>query len=158
MITGGLQTDDVRDLYRDLILDHARNPRHFGKLDHTTHSAEGINPLCGDKLKLYLEVGADETIRSAAFEGSGCAISVASASLLTDTIIGLSPSDAIAFFEAVTAELAGDDQQDDGRVDIGKLRALAGVREFPSRVKCATLAWHALKSALEQDKSPASTE
>jgi nitrogen fixation NifU-like protein len=158
MIAGGLQTDDVRDLYRDLILDHARNPRHFGKLDHTTHSAEGINPLCGDKLRLYLDVDPDETIRSAAFEGSGCAISVASASLLTDTVIGLSSSDAITFFEAVTAQLAGDDPQDDARVDLGKLRALAGVRDFPSRVKCATLAWHALRSALRQDKAPASTE
>lgn len=158
MIAGGLQTDDVRDLYRDLILDHARNPRHFGKLDHTTHSAEGINPLCGDKLRLYLDVDPDETIRSAAFEGSGCAISVASASLLTDTVIGLSSSDAITFFEAVTAQLAGDDPQDDAWVDLGKLRALAGVRDFPSRVKCATLAWHALRSALRQDKAPASTE
>lgn len=158
MIAGGLQTDDVRELYRDLILDHARNPRHFGKLDHTTHSAEGINPLCGDKLRLYLDVDPDETIRSAAFEGSGCAISVASASLLTDTIIGLSSSDALDFFDAVTAQLAGDDPQDGRQVDIGKLRALAGVREFPSRVKCATLAWHALKSALRQDTTPASTE
>ena len=111
MIAADLQTDNVRDLYRDLILDHARNPRHFGKLDHATHTAEGINPLCGDKLRLYLDVDPDETIRSAAFEGSGCAISVASASLLTDTIIGLSSSDAIAFFDAVTAQLAGDDPQ-----------------------------------------------
>lgn len=158
MIAGGLHTDDVRDLYRDLILDHARNPRHFGKLEHTTHSAEGINPLCGDKLRLYLDVDSDETIRNAAFEGSGCAISVASASLLTDTVIGLSSSNAIAFFDAVTAQLAGEDSQDDKRVDIGKLRALAGVRDFPSRVKCATLAWHALKSALQQDATPASTE
>jgi nitrogen fixation NifU-like protein len=158
MIAGGLQTDDVRDLYRDLILDHARNPRHFGKLDHATHSAEGINPLCGDKLRLYLDLDSGATIRNAAFEGSGCAISVASASLLTDTIIGLSSGDAMAFFDAVTAQLAGDDQTDDGQVDIGKLRALAGVRDFPSRVKCATLAWHALKSALQQDTTPASTE
>jgi len=158
MIAGGLHTDDVRDLYRDLLLDHARNPRHFGKLEHTTHSAEGINPLCGDKLRLYLDVDSDETIRNAAFEGSGCAISVASASLLTDTVIGLSSSNAIAFFDAVTAQLAGEDPQDDKRVDIGKLRALAGVRDFPSRVKCATLAWHALKSALQQDATPASTE
>ena len=158
MIGGGMQTDDVRDLSRDLILDHARNPRHFGKLEHTTHSAEGINPLCGDKLKLYLAVDSDETIRSAAFEGSGCAISVASASLLTDTVIGLSSDDAIAFFDAVTAQLAGDDLHGDKQVDLGKLRALAGVRDFPSRVKCATLAWHALKSALRQDNKPASTE
>ena len=141
----GAHNDDVRDLYRDLILDHARNPRHFGKLPHTTHSAEGINPLCGDKLRLYLDVDADATIRHVAFEGSGCAISVASASLLTDTAIGLRADEAMAFFEA-------------DKVDLGKLRALSGVREFPSRVKCATLAWHALKSALRQDEAPATTE
>ena len=158
MISDSLHTDDVRDLYRDLILDHARNPRHFGKLEHTTHSAEGINPLCGDKLKLYLDVDTDETIKDAAFEGSGCAISVASASLLTDTVIGLSSGDAIAFFNAVTAQLTGDLSQDGKRADLGKLRALAGVRDYPSRVKCATLAWHALKSALRQDTTPATTE
>ena len=158
MIAGGLHTDDVRDLYRDLILDHARNPRHFGKLDHTTHSAEGINPLCGDKLKLYLDVDADETIKGAAFEGSGCAISVASASLLTDTVIGLRSDDAMAIFDAVTAQLSGGDAPGNTKVDLGKLRALAGVREYPTRVKCATLAWHALKSALRQDTAPASTE
>ena len=150
--------DDVRDLYRDLILDHARNPRHFGKLPHTTHSAEGINPLCGDKLRLYLDVDADATIRHVAFEGSGCAISVASASLLTDTIIGLHAEEAMAFFDAVTAQLAGGETQEACQVELGKLRALSGVREFPTRVKCATLAWHALKSALRQDKAPASTE
>ena len=158
MNAGNLHTEDVRDLYRDLILDHARNPRHFGKLDHTTHSAEGINPLCGDKLRLYLDVDAEATIRGAAFEGSGCAISVASASLLTDTVIGLSSEDALAIFAAVTSALSGSDAPGDSSVDLGKLRALAGVREYPSRVKCATLAWHALKSALRQDTAPASTE
>ncbi len=158
MMTGSIKTDDVRELYRDLILDHARHPRHFGKLGHMTHSAEGINPLCGDKLRLYLDVDTDETIRDAAFEGSGCAISVASASLLTDTVIGLSASEAMAFFDAVTAQLAGSDSQEGSKADLGKLRALAGVREFPTRVKCATLAWHALKSALRLDQAPASTE
>ncbi|MEJ2025903.1 MAG: SUF system NifU family Fe-S cluster assembly protein [Limibacillus sp.] len=159
MIADSLQSDDVRDLYRDLILDHARNPRHFGKLDHATHSAEGINPLCGDKLKLYLDIDTNERIRGAAFEGSGCAISVASASLLTDAIIGLSPDDAMAVFDAVAAQLAGSESSEGGQdVDLGKLRALAGVREYPTRVKCATLAWHALKSALRQDTGPASTE
>ena len=158
MIGSSLQTDDLRDLYRDLILDHARNPRHFGKLEHTTHSAQGINPLCGDKLTLYLDLDADETIRDAAFEGSGCAISVASASLLADTVIGLRSNDAMAFFDAVTAQLAGNALRDGSRVDLGKLRALAGVRDYPSRVKCATLAWHALRSALQLDSAPATTE
>jgi nitrogen fixation NifU-like protein len=158
MIADSMHSDDVRDLYRDLILDHARSPRHFGKLEHMTHSAEGINPLCGDKLRLYLDVDADENIRNAGFEGSGCAISVASASLLTDMVIGLSSDDAMAIFNAVTAQLSGDDSRDDKTIDLGKLRALAGVREYPTRVKCATLAWHALKSALQQDTAPASTE
>ena len=158
MSGSGVQTDDMRDLYRDLILDHARNPRHFGKLEHATHSAQGINPLCGDKLKLYLDLDADETIRNAAFEGSGCAISVASASLLADTVIGLSSTDAIAYFDAVKAPLSGNASQGGKRADLGKLRALAGVRDYPSRVKCATLAWHALRSALQQDTAPATTE
>lgn len=158
MTAAGLH-DDVRELYRELILDHARSPRHFGKLAHTTHSAEGINPLCGDKLKLYLDVADDDTIRDVAFEGSGCAISVASASLLTDMIVGLDADQAIRYFEAVTAQLTSD-ESDPGHspVDLGKLRALEGVREFPSRVKCATLAWHALHSALRQDTAPATTE
>jgi nitrogen fixation NifU-like protein len=158
MIANGLQTDDVRELYRDLILDHARNPRHFGKLDHTTHSAEGINPLCGDKLRLYLDVDAGETIRHIAFEGTGCAISVASASLLTDTVVGLSTGDAMVYFAAVAAELTGRESGGAHNVELGKLRALAGVRDYPTRVKCATLAWHTLKSALRQEKTPASTE
>ncbi len=158
MIASGLQTDDVRELYRDLILDHARNPRHFGKLDRTTHSAEGINPLCGDKLRLYLDVDAGETILHAAFEGTGCAISVASASLLTDTVVGLSTGDAMAYFDAVAAELTGGESTGAHNVELGKLRALAGVRDYPTRVKCATLAWHTLKSALRQETTPASTE
>ena len=151
--------DELRDLYRELILDHARNPRHFGKLDDSTHEAEGINPLCGDKLRLYLHVGDDQRIRDIAFEGSGCAISVASASLLTDTVGGMSIDEAVAHFVAVTAHLAGrGPAPGDPTVDLGKLHALEGVREYPSRVKCATLAWHALRSALQNDKAPATTE
>jgi nitrogen fixation NifU-like protein len=158
----GLHIDsaqDLRELYRELILDHARSPRHFGKLPHATHSAEGINPLCGDKLKLYLDVDDARNIRSACFEGSGCAISVASASLLTDSIIGLSEEEALAWFTAVTTRLThGDPAEQISSLDIGKLKALEGVREFPSRVKCATLAWHALRAALQQRPAPASTE
>ena len=150
---------EVRELYRELILDHARSPRHFGRIDVPTHSAEGINPLCGDKLKLYLRVDDDETIRDARFEGAGCAISVASASLLTDTVAGMRVNDAIGYFNAVTRHLTGSGfDAGRGSVDLGKIRALEGVREFPSRVKCATLAWHALSSALNQDPAPASTE
>jgi nitrogen fixation NifU-like protein len=148
--------EELRELYRELILDHARKPRHFGKLEHPSHTAEGINPLCGDKLKLYLDIDADAVIRDAAFEGSGCAISVASASLLTDTVVGMPVTDARAFFETIIATLAGQDEQHG--VELGKLSALMGVREYPSRVKCATLAWHALDSAIKVDSKPATTE
>lgn len=152
--------NELRDLYRELILDHARSPRHFGPLDGATHTAEGINPLCGDKLRLYLQLDESERITDASFEGSGCAISVASASLLTDMIIGLSVPQALQHFIAVTELLTG---QESGKrqtisIELGKIRALEGVREFPSRVKCATLAWHALNSAIQGGEAPVSTE
>jgi len=155
-------TEDLRELYRELILDHARSPRHFGKLPDATHSAEGINPLCGDKLKMYFRIDGENRISDACFEGSGCAISVASASLLTDTVIGLNTDDALKYFTALVGTLAGNQAADhndaDTGINLGKLRALEGVREFPSRVKCATLAWHALKSAIHHDAQPATTE
>lgn len=152
--------DEMRELYRELILDHARSPRHFGKLDSATHSAEGINPLCGDKLKLYLHLDDNQTIDAASFEGSGCAISVASASLLTDTVIGLPADKALEYFAAVTDRLTDTAQPatEPAGLDLDKIRALDGVREFPSRVKCATLAWHALNSAMQQQSTPVSTE
>jgi nitrogen fixation NifU-like protein len=149
--------DELRELYRELILDHARNPRHFGKLEDATHSAEGINPLCGDKLKLYLRLDAGHRIEDAAFEGSGCAISVASASLLTDTVIGLDVPGAMSYFTAITRRMT-DVESTEEVLDLDKLLALEGVREFPSRIKCATLAWHALKSALLSHTSPVTTE
>lgn len=149
--------DELRELYRELILDHARNPRHFGKLEDATHSAEGINPLCGDKLKLYLRLDAGHRIEDAAFEGSGCAISVASASLLTDTVIGLDVPGAMSYFTAITRRMT-DGESTEEVLDLDKLLALEGVHEFPSRIKCATLAWHALKSALLSHTSPVTTE
>ena len=153
-------TDELRDLYRELILDHAKSPRHFGKLVDATHTADGINPLCGDKLKLYLRLDSNRRIAAASFEGSGCAISVASASLLTDTIIGLEVEHALNYFRAITGRLTHTERHGEMTevVDVGKLRALDGVREFPARVKCATLAWHALNSAIHQQSTPASTE
>lgn len=147
---------DLRELYRELILDHARNPRHFGRLDSVTHTAEGINPLCGDKLTLYLHVDGD-TIDAASFEGSGCAISMASASLMTDLVNGRSVGDAHRWYRNVTERLTGRGEPDP-EPTLERLRALEGVREFPSRVKCATLAWHALHSALESGSEPVSTE
>lgn len=149
-----LTSDELRELYRDLILDHARRPRHFGRLDLATHEAEGINPLCGDKLHLYLEVDDAAVVRNASFEGSGCAISVASASLLTECVIGLDRDTALARQGEVTRALRGEAKYS----DLGKLEALLGVREFPSRVKCATLAWHALSGAFDKRAAPVSTE
>ncbi len=149
---------DMKELYRELILDHSRSPRHFGRLDDATHTADGINPLCGDKLKLYLRVNDDGAIESSSFEGTGCAISVASASLMTDTVTGLPVNDAEACFEAITSRLTGDNDRTDLPSGMDKLRALDGVREFPMRVKCATLAWHALHAALTNETAPATTE
>jgi nitrogen fixation NifU-like protein len=156
MINDVNNDSDLRELYRELILDHARSPRHFGKLDGATHSADGINPLCGDKLKLYFRLDDEARIVDACFEGSGCAISVASASLLTETVTGMTVSEATDFFHAVTDSLSG--RSATAPMDLGKLRALQGVKEFPSRVKCATLSWHAMNAALNQDKKPATTE
>lgn len=151
--------DELRDLYRELILDHARSPRHFGRPGNYTHCAEGINPLCGDKLRLYLLLD-DEEIRDIGFEGAGCAISMASASLLADTVGGMSKAAALDYSAAFNARLAGDAtaQATQSAIDFGKLRALEGVREFPSRVKCATLAWHALRAALNTDPHAITTE
>jgi len=158
------KTDDLYDLYRELILDHARSPRHFGRLQEATHTAQGINPLCGDKLTMYLNVDANGVIQATSFEGSGCAISIASASLLADMVVGLSVAKAESVFSAVTDRLTHGRADNEPAINIdleepfAKLKALDGVREFPSRVKCATLAWHALHSALSHEATPATTE
>ncbi|MGI9238480.1 MAG: Fe-S cluster assembly sulfur transfer protein SufU [Woeseiaceae bacterium] len=168
MTVNAIEIEDIQDLYRELILDHARSPRHFGRLDGATHTARGINPLCGDKLALYLRVSDDGIIEATAFEGTGCAISIASASLLSDTVVGLTVKKADAMFRSITGRLANRDTSGSTGCDItfepaiqervDKLHALDGVREFPSRVKCATLAWHALHSALDNEATPATTE
>lgn len=152
--------DDLQELYREVILDHARNPRNFRRLANATHTAEGINPLCGDKLRLYLIVDANEQVIDAGFEGSGCAISMASASLLTETVSNLSVAEADACFNSVTGRLTGPsfDGEIPAAIDLSKLKALDGVRAHPSRVKCATLAWHALHAALNESQSTATTE
>ena len=158
MSSASQNPEELRDLYRELILDHARSPRHFGKLDGMTHSAEGINPLCGDKLRMYFKLNsAGKMIDDVRFEGTGCAISVASASLLAETVKGMSVADAETYFSAVMTTLTGD-KNPRPAVDLGKIRALEGVRDFPSRVKCATLAWHAMHSALSNDGTTATTE
>ena len=139
---------DLSDLYQEVILDHNRRPRNFRELDAPTHKAEGFNPLCGDRLNLYVQVEG-EVITDLAFLGSGCAISKASASLMTDELKGRTVVEARALFEAFHRVVTTPpDQPVD---DLGKLSVLSGVREFPVRVKCASLAWHTLKAALDQD-------
>ena len=149
-------TEDLRDLYRNLILDHAREPRHFGKLDQPTHEARGVNRLCGDKLRIYLRVE-DGAVSDVSFAGVGCAITIASASLLTQVLKGMSTQDALAFSDRLMQRLTAG-QNDDSNFDPGALRALEGVREYPARVKCATLPWQTLKSAIEGNEATASTE
>jgi nitrogen fixation NifU-like protein len=147
---------DLKELYRDVIVDHNRHPRNFGKLEPADASADGHNPLCGDKLTLYVNLDG-ERIREAKFEGSGCAISVASASLLTEAVKGRTKSEVRALFEDVHALLTRQDAEIDP-ARLGKLAALGGVREFPARVKCASLCWHTLNAALEHASAPVSTE
>lgn len=158
-MTTATSNDDLQALYREVILDHARTPRNFRRLDKATHSAEGINPLCGDKLRLYLRIGADNTVSEAGFEGSGCAISMASASLLTEAIANQSVTNVEAcgdaFIQRLTTGAANSTSS--SAVDTSKLRAFDGVREHPSRIKCATLAWQTLHAALHQ-QSVATTE
>jgi nitrogen fixation protein NifU and related proteins len=145
---------DLNDLYQEVILDHNRRPRNFRAIAAPSHHAEGYNPLCGDRLNLYVQVDGD-VITDVAFQGSGCAISKASASMMTDAIKGHTVAEAQDLFrrfhDVVTTPPAQPVE------DLGKLSALAGVREFPVRVKCASLAWHTLKAALERGES-ASTE
>lgn len=145
---------DLADLYRDVIVDHNRRPRNFGRLDSATQSAEGNNPLCGDKLHVFIDVK-DDIIRDIRFEGAGCAISTASASLMTEAVKGRSRSEVAGIFAGVHGMLTRHDAPPPA--GLGKLAALAGVREFPVRVKCASLCWHTLNAALAGEQL-ASTE
>jgi nitrogen fixation NifU-like protein len=145
---------DLTDLYQEVILDHNRRPRNFRVLEDATHQAEGYNPLCGDRLNLFLRLDGD-VIADVGFQGSGCAISKASASLMTDSLKGRAVGDAKALFDRFHRMVTT--PPDVAVEDLGKLSALAGVREFPVRVKCASLAWHTFKAALER-AAKASTE
>ena len=141
---------DLSDLYQEVILDHNRRPRNFRELGSPSHRAEGYNPLCGDRLNLFLRIEGD-VVTDVAFQGSGCAISKASASLMTDTIKGLKVQDVRALFDRFHRMVTT--PPDAPVEDLGKLSVLAGVREFPVRVKCASLAWHTLKAALDREES-----
>ncbi len=148
---------DLKDLYRDVIVDHNRSPRNFRKIPDASRVQEGFNPLCGDKLTVYLKLDG-EKISDLSFEGSGCAISVASASLMTERLKGKTRVEALKLFEEIHALLTSGAGSEDTE-SLGKLAALSGVREFPSRVKCASLCWHTLKGALDNAKHiPVSTE
>ena len=145
---------DLNDLYQEVILDHNRRPRNFRVLEEGK-KAEGFNPLCGDRLTVYLRVK-DDVITDVSFQGSGCAISKASASLMTESIKGKSVADATALFERFQHMITA--QPDSPAEPMGKLTALAGVRQFPVRVKCASLAWHTLRAALDSRDDMVSTE
>lgn len=136
---------ELSDLYQEVILDHNRRPRNFHALADASHTAEGYNPLCGDRLTLYLQVTGD-TITDMSFEGAGCAISKASASMMTDALKGRTIADANRLFDRFHRMVTT--PPDQAVEDMGKLSSLAGVREFPVRVKCASLAWHTLKAAM----------
>ncbi len=149
---------ELGDLYQEMILDHKKRPRNFGALsgDGTEH-AEGHNPLCGDRITVFLQLDADDVVREVAFQGNGCAISTASASMMTEAVKGKSAEDAHRLFASFHALVMGKESPDDD-VELGKLAAFAGVRAFPMRVKCATLAWHTLEAALKGAAAPVSTE
>ena len=146
---------DLKDLYQEVIVDHNRNPRNFGKLDNADKKLEGFNPLCGDRLTLYLKINNDQ-IDDITFDGAGCAISVASASLMTDAMKGKSIEEAESIFNEFHDLVTNEDEIDFDKM--GKLAVLAGVRNYPTRVKCATLCWHTLNSALHGNETPVSTE
>jgi nitrogen fixation NifU-like protein len=147
---------DLQELYQELIKDHSKKPRNFGKLEHAQKQVEGYNPLCGDRFTVYLNLEND-VVKDIRFQGAGCAISTASASLMTQSLKGKTRAEAEALFQKfhqfVTGETPGTDE-----ADLGKLAVFAGVRKFPVRVKCATLAWHTVHAALEGERKTVSTE
>jgi len=147
----------LEDLYQQVILDHNRAPRNFRKMERAPHHAEGYNPLCGDRVTVYVRL-ADDTVTDITFEGSGCAISKASASLMTEVLKGKRRSEVDALFEGFHTLVTGREAAAAAEPDLGKLRVFAGVREFPMRVKCATLAWHTMRAALEDRAGVATTE
>ncbi|MER1941511.1 MULTISPECIES: Fe-S cluster assembly sulfur transfer protein SufU [unclassified Castellaniella] len=145
--------DGLRDLYQEVIFDHNRNPRNFHALEGASHQADGHNPLCGDQLTVYARLDGD-VVQEVSFIGHGCAISTASASLMTEAVRGMRVDEVEVLFKNIHAMLT----EAHPDADLGKLEVLSGVREFPSRVKCATLAWHTLHNAIMQAQATAITE
>lgn len=151
--------DLLRSLYQEVIIDHSRNPRNFGPLENSNCSAEGVNPLCGDELEVQCRLDGRDVIEDIKFVGRGCAISLASASIMTEMIKGMKREEAEALFERFRSMVTGaPGTADSSRDGIGKLEVLSGVREFPTRVKCATLAWHTAVSAVNRSDDVVTTE
>ncbi len=151
--------NDLREIYQEVILDHYRKPRNFHPLEGANQEAKGHNPLCGDQVSIFLEIEND-SVKDVSFQGAGCAISTASASLMTEAIKGRTLGEVQALFESFHDMMTTDSDHDEV-ADLGKLEVLSGVRQIPIRVKCATLAWHTLKAALESGTNgaePVSTE
>lgn len=146
---------DLKELYRDVILDHNKRPRNFGRIESSDTHADGHNPLCGDRLTVWLRLK-DDRIEDIRFEGKGCAISTASASLMTEAVKGKDKAAVQSLYDRIHSLLTQQDAVPDA--SLGKLAALSGVREFPARVKCASLCWHTLNAALERSAAPVSTE
>jgi len=152
---------DLKQLYQDIILEHGKNPRNFGKCEEYTHQAKGYNPLCGDHVQVYLKLNNEKKVEDLTFEGSGCAISIASTSIMTELVKGKSTEIAkkiiIDFLNMVksTSEIKSNDLDEDQKM---KVMSLSGVKKYPMRVKCATLAWHTLTSAIERKKEEVNTE
>ena len=148
---------DLRDLYQEVILDHYKRPRNFRKLEGNARHVDGHNPLCGDRLTVYAQVE-DGVVKDLSFEGSGCAISTASASLMTESLKGKTPHEAEELFQKFHDLVTSDPQITADTEGLGKLEVFAGVREFPARVKCASLAWHTVRAALQGEDQTVSTE
>jgi nitrogen fixation NifU-like protein len=140
----------LRELYQEVILDHSRHPRHYGTLDGHSHKAEGYNPLCGDRVTVYLQLDDDGRVADIRFEGKGCAISQASASMMTDMLKGRTAEDADKLMQGFLHLVKGEDSSDLSEDDRERLEVMGGISEFPMRVKCATLAWHTYKNAVEE--------
>lgn len=142
---------DLRELYQEVIAEHNKNPRNFRWMKDANRMAVGVNPLCGDKLTIYMRVGDDDIVTDVSFEGSGCAISVSSASIMTQMLKGKKIDQAERLFNSFHGAVTNEDQEPDLEA-LGKIAVLAGVRAYPSRVKCATLSWHAMHAALEGEE------
>jgi nitrogen fixation NifU-like protein len=148
---------ELRELYQEVILDHNRRPRNFGALEDANRKAEGYNPLCGDQITVYVNLQ-DDTIREIAFQGCGCAISKASASLMTQSLKGKTRAEADALFQRFHQLVTGAMDPEAAPEEVGKLAVFGGVAEYPMRVKCASLAWHTMRAALEGTDEPVTTE